>query len=66
MDFWRGWKTSVGATGTLLGGLAMIFRALTTEEGVDFELLSGGIAVIGGALAVFGIGKKIEREKSVP
>jgi len=46
----------------LLGGLAMIAKAISAEDGFDWQMFMAGWTVVSGALAVFGIGKKIERK----
>ena len=62
MDFLKGWKTTLGSIGTILGGAAMMAKALTAEEGLDFQMLMAGWTTISLGLAAFGIGKKVERK----
>lgn len=61
MDFLKGWKTTIGAISLVLGGLAVILKGLSTEAGIDFEMVIDAGTMIMAGLAVFGIGKKIER-----
>ena len=55
-----GWKTKLGAVGIAATGVAMIVEGLVGEA-VDPTKVWEGITIISGALAVVGIGHKIEK-----
>ncbi len=64
MDFLKGYKTTIGAVGTFLGGLSLLVTVIVASlngEGFDWETVSMAGATMMAALAALGIGKKIER-----
>lgn len=66
MDFLKGWKTKLGALGEALGGLAMIVKGLTADDGPNWEWVVGGFTVLSHAISQFGLAKKGDRiEKAV-
>ena len=62
MDFAKGWKTTLGSIGAVLGGIALGLRTLLSEDGMDWDQLMQAWAMTSLGLAAFGIGKKIERK----
>ena len=62
MDFLPRWKTTLGAIGSMMGGVALGLRTLLSEDGIDFDQLLAAWAMTSLGLAAFGIGKKIERK----
>lgn len=55
-----GYKTTLGAAGLVLMGLAKIFSAVSGDMNTDD--LTEGAGLIAAGLAAFGIGSKIERK----
>ena len=65
MDFLKGYKTTIGAIGTSLNGLSLLIATIVTwlnGDGLDFEQLAMGAALVTSGLGILGIGKKIERK----
>ena len=56
----QGWKTKVAALGTACTGVAMAISGVAGDA-VDPDKVWQGILIINGALAVIGIGHKIEK-----
>lgn len=59
----EGWKTKVGAIGSIASGVVLICQALVTiEDGqINFDRIQEGVVLIAAGLAVWGIGHKIEK-----
>ena len=60
-----GWKTKVGAIGSIASGVVIIAQAIVVAEGsLDFDKIMDGLVLIAAGFAVFGIGHKIEKGPS--
>ena len=65
MDFLKGYKTTIGAVATSLGGASLLLSVIVSwlnGDGLDFEQAAMAWAMMMGGLAGLGIGKKIERK----
>ena len=58
----RGWKTWVAAIGAAATGVSMIAAGVVAEP-VNPDMIWQGVMTISGALAIVGIGHKIEKSK---
>lgn len=56
----KGWKTVTAAIGTMLTGIALIIKAVTTDP-IEFNNIWEGALVVISGLSVWGIGGKLQK-----